>query len=223
MKHLLKGVILILVLVLVGFVLEKSGIRYVINEAWIDEHISGNGFSGQLFFLAIGVVALSVGAPRQLISFLAGYAFGFKLGLLVALLVTSMACVIVFFCSRFIIKGYIQEKFSEKVRKADSFFRENTFSTTLLVRLLPVGNNVLTSLVAGASSAKAWGFLLGSTLGYIPQTLIFSLLGSGITIEPVIRIGVSIFLFILSGLLGIYLYQRYRYSRDLNAVTDTMC
>ena len=87
---------------------------------------------------------------------------------------------------------------------------------TLLIRLLPLGSNLVTNLVAGVSSVRATAFITGSMVGYVPQTIIFALLGSGISLEPELRITLSAVLFVLSGALGYYLYRRYKQDRKLN-------
>ena len=54
---------------------------------------------------------------------------------------------------------------------------DNAFTVTLIVRLLPVGNNTAFSLLGGVASVRALPFLAGSAIGYVPQTLVFVLLG----------------------------------------------
>lgn len=93
---------------------------------------------------------------------------------------------------------------------------------TLLIRFLPVGSNLLTNLVAGVSAVRWLPFMAGSALGYIPQTLIFVLLGSGIHIDPVFRISLSVALFVVSGGLGVYLYRRYRHGKRLDDALETL-
>jgi hypothetical protein len=51
---------------------------------------------------------------------------------------------------------------------------------------------------------------MGSLIGYLPQTIVFALVGSGIGVEPIFRISLGASLFIFSGILGIYLFRRYR-------------
>ena len=51
---------------------------------------------------------------------------------------------------------------------------------------------------------------LGSLIGYLPQTVVFALVGSGIGMEPIFRISLGVILFIFSGVLGVYLFRRYR-------------
>ena len=59
-------------------------------------------------------------------------------------------------------------------------------------------------------------FFAGSAIGYIPQTVIFALLGSGIHLDPVLRITTAVVLFVISGMIGVYLFRRYRASRALD-------
>ena len=49
-------------------------------------------------------------------------------------------------------------------------------------------------------------------------TLIFALLGSGITLDPELRISLSIVLFAVSSIFGVYLFRQYRRGRP--AETD---
>ena len=67
------------------------------------------------------------------------------------------------------------------------------------------------------SGVRAVPFFTGSVLGYVPQTVIFVLLGSGIHLDPAWTTGVSVALFVASGALGVYLFRRYRKNRALDA------
>ena len=52
-------------------------------------------------------------------------------------------------------------------------------------------------------------FFLGSCLGYIPQNLLFAMIGSGMRVDEGWRIGLSALLFAASCALGWWLYKRY--------------
>ena len=86
---------------------------------------------------------------------------------------------------------------------------------TLLIRLLPVGNNFATSLAAGVSRVPARPFLLGSLVGYVPQTFVFALAGSGIEMGANFRVALAVLFFVVSGAIGIWLYRRYRHEKSL--------
>jgi uncharacterized membrane protein YdjX (TVP38/TMEM64 family) len=91
---------------------------------------------------------------------------------------------------------------------------------TVLVRLLPVGNNLLTNLAAGISSIRPMHFLAGTLLGYLPQTLVFALVGSGAHIAPAQKLALAIGLFLVSGALGVYLYRHFRHGLSLDERID---
>ena len=76
-----------------------------------------------------------------------------------------------------------------------------------MIRRLPVGSNLLTNLFAGATHVPARGFLLGSAIGYLPQMFIFSFAGAGIGLSDHYQLAISIGLFIVSSLIGAYLYR----------------
>ena len=212
----LRGLFLIAVLTAIGFAVQKGGLGGIFNQEWIDAHVRGPDRTGELIYLAGAAVFVAMGLPRQLVSFLGGYAFGLNLGVCLALAATTIGCSISFFFARFIGRKIVSKRFPDRIRKVDSFLRDNTFAMTLLIRLLPLGSNLVTNLVAGVSSVRATAFITGSMVGYVPQTIIFALLGSGISLEPELRITLSAVLFVLSGALGYYLYRRYKQDRKLN-------
>lgn len=206
---LLRGMVVIALLVLLGFLL-KSGLGGLLDADWIDAHVRGRGLAGEALFLAIAGLFTALGLPRQLVSFLGGYAFGFLAGSALALLASTLGCVTAFYFARTVGRRFVQARLPERWRKADAFLARNPFTTALLIRLLPAGSNLATSVAAGISSIGAAPFFAGSALGYIPQTVVFALLGSGINLEPELRIGASVVLFALSAVLGVHLYRRYR-------------
>ena len=215
-RAMLRGLIFLGSLALIGFAFRAMQLDAVFDKAWIDSDIRGQGLAGEMLFIGLGGLFTAVGLPRQIISFLAGYAFGFVSGTLIGVITTAVGCVLTFSYARFLGQEFIAGRFPGKVRRVDAFLSENPFTMTLLIRFLPAGSNFLTNLAAGVSSVPAWAFILGSALGYIPQTAIFALVGSGITIDTEWRIGLSVLLFIISGLLGAYLYRHYRHGKLLD-------
>ncbi|MBT3793552.1 MAG: TVP38/TMEM64 family protein [Rhodospirillales bacterium] len=215
LKPYLRGFVLIGAFVAFGFLVKATGLYGLLDEAWIDQTIRGQGLSGEFIFIGAGIVMAAIGFPRQAISFLGGYAFGFGLGTALALGAVVGGSVVALYCARFLGRDFILRRFPDRIARIDGFLHDNTFSTALLIRLLPAGSNLLTNLAAGVSGTKPVPFFAGSALGYIPQTVIFALLGSGIHLDPGLRIGASVGLFIISGMLGIYLYRRYRTLRDI--------
>ena len=180
LRTFLPGLVFFATLIAIGYVLESGVLSGLLSEDWIDREVRDKGISGELLYLAVAAVATAVAVPRHIISFLGGYAFGLGLGTALALLATEIGCALVFFYGRIVGRPLFSARLRARVRRIEDFLAANPFSMTLLIRLLPVGNNFATSLAAGVSRVPARPFLLGSLVGYSPQTLVFALAGSGI-------------------------------------------
>lgn len=219
-KVLIKGLGLILSLALFGYFFKSSDLGNSINEAWIDGHIRDQGIEGELTFLAMGAIFTAIGLPRQIIAFLAGYAFSLVLGTVFGALAALLGCFITFTYARLFGRELLNKKLGARAQRFDAFIHEHPFSMTLLIRLLPVGSNVLTNLAAGISRVPATPFLAASFVGYLPQTIVFALVGSGVNVAATQKLGLAVVLFLASGVLGAYLYHRHRHGVSLDDSVD---
>ena len=208
-RLLLKGLILMASLLAIGWAVKASGLFSHLDSQWIDQAIRGNEL-GWLYYAALAALAMAVGLPRQVACFLAGYAFGLGEGILLGALATILGCLLSFAYARLLGRDLVRHKFGDRLTRLDEFLRGHPFRMAMLIRLLPVGNNLITNLLAGVSSVPPLPFLAGSLIGYLPQTAIFVLLGSGVQVQPVWRTAASVALFVASALLGVFLYRRMR-------------
>ena len=219
-RVLFSGLALLATLVAVGFVVQSGILGELLSEAWIDRSVRGKGVSGELLFLCVAGIATALALPRHVVSFLGGYAFGVGLGTLLALAGTEIGCVLSFVYARAIGRPLVSARLGARVQRVEDFLAAHPFWMTVLIRLLPVGNNFATNLAAGVSKVPATPFFLGSLLGYIPQTLVFALAGSGVEVGGASRIGVAVLLFLVSGFIGAWFYRRYRHGKTLGAEVD---
>ena len=215
-KILIRGLVLFVSLVVLGVLFKTTEIGNLFDQAWIDTYVRGQGVQGLALFLALGWALTSVGLPRQLVAFLGGYAFGFALGPGLALAATTLGCITAFLFARLLGRDMVARRFSDRIRRIDGFLSDNPLAMTLLIRFLPLGSNFATNLAAGVSGVRAVPFFTGSAIGYVPQMVVFALLGSGISLDPEFRITLSAVLFVVSGLLGIHLYRRYRHGKTFD-------
>lgn len=219
-RLLLKGILLMASLAVLGWGLKASGLGDALSPEWVDAQVRGHGMAGELSFVAAGAIAIAVGLPRQAVCFLAGYAFGFGPGFVLASVASLLGCISCFTYARLLGRELVLHKFPARVRRIDEFLRANPLTMTVLIRFLPIGSNLLVNLLAGVSSVRPSLFFLGTLVGYAPQTVVFVLLGSGIHVEPTLRITLSVALFVLSAALGVFLYRRLRHGHSLGAAID---
>lgn len=219
-RVLVSGLALLATLVAIGWVIESRVFGDVLSAAWIDTDVRGKGIVGEVLFLCVAGLATAVALPRHVVSFLGGYAFGVLPGVLLALIGTLVGCVVTFFYARVIGRPLVSARLGARVQRVEDFLAAHPFWMTVLIRLLPVGNNFATNLAAGVSRVPAIPFFLGSLLGYVPQTLVFALAGSGVEVGAAWRIGIAVALFLVSGVIGAWLYRKYRHGKTLGAEVD---
>jgi uncharacterized membrane protein YdjX (TVP38/TMEM64 family) len=200
--------VLLAALVAIGFAVQSGLLGEMVSKEWIDQEVRGEGIAGLLLFVGVSALATALALPRQIVSFLGGYAFGFVTGTLLALAATELGCILTFYFARGLGRPLVSARFGERVKRMEDFLVANTFTMTLIIRLLPIGHNFTTSVVAGLSRVRAAPYLLGSLVGLAPQTVVFALAGSGVELGAVARIAVAVLLFVASGLLGLWLYRR---------------
>lgn len=165
-------------------------------------------------FLLLGAAACAVGVPRQAIAFAGGYAYGFWGGGGLALVAQALGCLLDLLWSRAVARDWarrrLRGRFGARLARLDAFLASHPFGTTLTLRLLPVGNNLALNLLAGLSAVATGPFLAASIIGYLPQTIIFALLGEGVEVGRAVQIALGAVLFAASSLLGILLLRRQR-------------
>lgn len=213
----LRGLCVMAILAAGGFLLGD-----LLDLHWIDMYVRDNGLAGELLFVAVGGLLVGTGLSRQVVAFLGGYGFGFIHGTLLAMLAAVCGCILTFYTARLLIRSTASSRFSARVREIDRFIHENTFTMTVLIRLLPLGSNWLVNLAAGVSGVRSAPFFFGSILGFIPQMAVFALVGSGTRMDRYWQVALAMGLFAGAAAIGLYLYRRFR-NRGAPGAAQPVC
>lgn len=214
-KAIVKGLVMLAGLGLAVYLARTTGVGDMLsNTQWFNDHILGTGLLSVVIFLAVGAVFTAVGLPRQLIGFLGGFAFGALGGTVLSTLGSGIGCALAAGYARWGGRELVVRKLGTRIMKLDGFLRHKPFKTALAIRFFPLGSNVLTNLAAGVSSIPLMPFILGSTLGYIPQNFIFALFGAGMnkesTMGVALSVGMGLVLFVVSIWIGMAVYRSYK-------------
>ncbi|MDN3565225.1 VTT domain-containing protein [Paeniroseomonas aquatica] len=211
-----------LLLLAAGLVASGLLLRWLgaaLGTEWVDRNIRGQGLWGEAIFLLLGSVATAVGAPRQGIAFLGGYAFGAVAGTGLALAGQLAGCALSYGWALMVGRGWAERRlagrFGRRLRPLRDALAASPFEATVALRLLPVGNNLALNLLAGMASIPLLPFLAASAIGYLPQTLVFALLGKGVRVDGAWQLGLSALLLLGSVGIGFWLLRRHRAGRAL--------
>jgi uncharacterized membrane protein YdjX (TVP38/TMEM64 family) len=214
---LLRLVVLACGLAAAGLVLREIGLTP--EAGWVERWVRGRGLVGDLVFIAVGAAATAAGVPRQGVAFLAGYAFGALEGTMVALAATVLGCAVSYGWARLVGRDWAERRlagrFGHRLRPLRDALAGSPFGATLALRLLPVGNNLALNLLAGMAAIPMLPFVAASALGYVPQTVVFALLGKGVRVDGAWQLALAVALFAVSVAIGLALLRRHRAGRVL--------
>jgi uncharacterized membrane protein YdjX (TVP38/TMEM64 family) len=205
-RGILRSVLLLVGLAALGFAWAEMP-RHL-SPAALAPLIAAGGGAAPFLFVALAGLAMAVGLPRQVGAFAAGYLYGPWLGTLIGLAASLVSAAVDFGWARFLGRAAIKRRLSGRLERVDAFLAANPFGASLMLRLLPVGNNVLLNVAAGVSGVSPGWFLVGSAIGYLPQTIVFALLGGGTRFDRRLELALAVGLFLASALIGLALYRR---------------
>ncbi len=166
--------------------------------------------AGPLAFVALAALACGIGVPRQLTAYAAGLGFGLFGGCVLALAAQLLGCMIDFAWSRWVGRAWAARRIRGRIARLEAALTRHPFTATLTLRLLPMGSNLALNLLAGVSAIAAGPFLAASAIGFLPQTIVFGLLGAGVRVGQGAQLALAVGLFAASIALGLALLRRSR-------------
>lgn len=179
-------------------------------QATLTRELTNGGWQGGILFIALSTLLVGIGLPRQIPAFVAGYAFGPWYGLVLALVAQVMACALDFIWARAVARDFCRRRFGARLNWVDQRLARHTFIATLMLRLMPIGSNLLLNLAAGLTSVRMVPFVAASALGFIPQTLVFAMFGQGSAHGHAYLLLLGGLTFLASVVLGLFLLRQNR-------------
>jgi uncharacterized membrane protein YdjX (TVP38/TMEM64 family) len=143
------------------------------------------GLWAPLVFLLVSAGAIFIGAPRLPLCILGGMLFGFVLGLVISQIATLAGAYGPFLLARYSTRDWVTRKL-RRVEKLHKHLRKPTILNVFLFRQIPIWGGI-TNMLLGSIEMPQATFIIGSFLGFLPQGVIFTLVGSGIVEESLLR------------------------------------
>ena len=194
---------LVAVLVAAGLVLRSTGSGLL--------HAVHPSVAGAALLVVAGGAMTAAGLPRQVLAFAGGYVFGASAGGGLSLAGQLLGCLLDYAAARGLAAGLVRRLLARPTgQRVHRLLCAHPFTATLTMRLLPVSSNVMLNILAGAARLKPSAFLGATLLGYLPQTIVFALLGSGTQVGRNAQLEIGAALFAGACVLGAVLYRRAR-------------
>lgn len=181
-----------------GSVTEEDLLRELFQQHW--------AIAWPVFALG-AIVYTAVGGPRQVLAFSCGYLLGGFVGGLVSALLTGLGALVTMAAVRRMGMDWLRQRHGAKIQLLRQVLAEDTWLWICIIRLMPVGSNLVTNVAAALAGLSRRGVFLGSLPGYLPQSLLFSYAGRGVALQDGSKIWISLALLVGSSVLAWYLYH----------------
>ena len=130
-------------------------------------------------YFGIYVLTTALSLPGAAVLTLAGGAlFGLLTGTIVVSFASTLGATFAFLVSRFLLRDYVQSKFSEKLKVINAGVEKEGEFYLFTLRLVPLFPFFLINLVMGLTPIKTVKFFLVSQLGMLPGTIVYVFAGT---------------------------------------------
>lgn len=146
------------------------------------------GPAAPIAFVLLAAIGIGVGAPRIAFATLAGLLYGEWLGSALAQVATTLGSLLVFTWGRWVGRDALR---NGRLGTVLTWLEHRPIASNVVIRICPIGNNFATNLLYAASCVRTRHFLLGTTLGTLPETLVYALLGAGVRSASTVRLLVA--------------------------------
>jgi len=178
-----KFIIFILILVTAFVVFKFTPLKqYIEKDAILSflETLKGEWW-GPLVFILIYAIGCVLALPGSILTLAGGAIFGTVNGTLFNVLASNLGATLAFFMARFLGRDFVAGLMKGgKLAKLDDSIEKNGFKTIFRLRLIPVFPFNGLNFGSGFSKVKYKDYLLGSVLGMLPGTFIYTYFGSSV-------------------------------------------
>jgi uncharacterized membrane protein YdjX (TVP38/TMEM64 family) len=152
------------------------------DRAAISALIDAGGIEAAAYFVALTAALMAVGTPRLPFYALGGFAFGVVNGLLLSVCGSLLGSFLMFRAARWGGRSWLLQRYGTKPAFRRVTDTQPSAVAVALVRMLPI-SNALINIGLSLSRVGNRDFLIGTTLGFLPQGIIATLVGAGIADE----------------------------------------
>lgn len=201
--------LILVFLVLAYFFLFKNPIKNVLNFSpeQLSSLYSSKPIITIIAYILIMILEVVIAPFHPFLFYVAGsIIFGPLLAIILAVLGGVVGGIIAFYIAKKLGRKWVEKKVPESKRKEfDKFSKKYGGWTIFLLRLNPLTSTDLWNYVAGISKVSFWSYIIGTTFGLIPATLLQIYLGVPIKNSPFL-FNLFIILLILYVIIAIILF-----------------
>jgi uncharacterized membrane protein YdjX (TVP38/TMEM64 family) len=134
-----------------------------------------------LSFIGVYMLIVALSLPGAIwLTVIGGFLFGIAAGTLCSVLAATLGACAVFLAARYLVGDALRARAGPGIRRMEAGFRKHALSYLLTLRLVPVVPFWLVNLVPALLGVPLRTFLVGTAVGIIPGSIVYTLVGNGL-------------------------------------------
>lgn len=223
-KMLLKSLLFIFIIIACLLAITLSPLQEYFSPeylALLKSKYGGNIVLFTCFFTLAGSILIAVGFPRTIFCIIAGMLYNLWAGILIGQIAALGGAYVTYFLSGKLARPFFQKKIVGHIGFINNFSRYNPVVFVALLRQTPVPG-IVTNSISGAMGISPLNFLIGSFIGFLPQSVIFCLFGNSVNNNFMLHISIAFILFLIMIIgIKIYLNRKFGVKSKKNIITPT--
>lgn len=143
------------------------------------QYYADNQFATIAIYFVVYVTVTALSLPGALIMTLAGGAvFGVLVGTVIISFASTIGATLAFLVSRFILREYVQNKFSDKLKAINKGIEKEGAFYLFTLRLIPLFPFFIINMVMGLTPLRTFKYFVVSQIGMLPGTIVYVNAGS---------------------------------------------
>lgn len=135
-------------------------------------------WSAVVLFILAYVTQTAFSLPgATMMTLTGGFLFGSLWAALYVNIGATTGATLAFFAARYLFRGWVEQRFGNRLEAFQEGFRQNAFTYLLTLRLIPLFPFFLVNLLSGLTRVKARTYVAATALGIIPGSLAYTFAG----------------------------------------------
>jgi uncharacterized membrane protein YdjX (TVP38/TMEM64 family) len=161
--------------------------RYVSIEA-LRQHrgvlrtwVETSGVLAALVFMAVYIITVAFSLPgATVLSIASGFLFGVGWGTVIVVISATLGATALFSMARTTLGDALRARTGSWLQTLEAGFREHALSYLIVLRLVPIFPFFVINLVPAFLGMSLWTFVLGTFVGIIPGSFVYTTVGAGL-------------------------------------------
>lgn len=151
------------------------------HRALLADFVAANSVAAPILFIALYALAIAFSVPGgAVMTITGGFLFGTVFGTVWVVIAATIGATGLFVIAKTAFGDALRAKAGPWLEKLEAGFQENALSYLLVLRLIPLFPFVVVNLVPALLGVRLRIYVLGTALGIIPGSFVFTSVGAGL-------------------------------------------